>query len=123
MRGDETRVVNAFCAWLRRHGWSVQEEVQFVDVVAERDGRRLHAEAKGRTAAMGLDVDTLYGQLLRRMPAHEVGQARFCVVVPEEGRQAALRVPSQVRDRLDIDVFVVSEDGRVEHVEGTGSFG
>jgi hypothetical protein len=32
----------------------------------------LYAEAKGRTAAIGLDVDTLYGQLLRRMPADQL---------------------------------------------------
>jgi len=45
----------------------VAREVEFADVYAERGVERLYAEAKGRTAAIGLDVDTLYGQLLRRM--------------------------------------------------------
>lgn len=35
--------------------WSVSREVDYVDVVAEKDGLKVLAEAKGRTAAMGLD--------------------------------------------------------------------
>ena len=68
MRGDESRVVRAFCSWREHEGWTVSQEVDFCDVVATRGPERLFAEAKGRTAAMGLDVDTAYGQLLRRMP-------------------------------------------------------
>jgi hypothetical protein len=52
---------------------------------AERDGDTLYAEAKGRTSLVGLDIDTLYGQLLRRMPLDE-SNARFAVVVPVEAR-------------------------------------
>ncbi len=33
---------------------------------------------------MGLDIDTMYGQLLRRMPAKPT-DARFAVVVPTKG--------------------------------------
>jgi hypothetical protein len=63
----------------------------------------LYAEAKGRTSSAGLDVDTLYRRLLRRMndPATDV---RYAVVVPTAALQAALRVPSWERDRLHIDV-------------------
>lgn len=68
MRGDETRVVEAFCKHLQNDGWDVQREVQFVDVMATRGSQTLYAEAKGRTSSIGLDVDTLYGQLLRRLP-------------------------------------------------------
>ena len=46
---------------------TVRREVNFVDVYAERGDERLYAEAKGPTTSPGLDVDTLYGQLLRRM--------------------------------------------------------
>jgi hypothetical protein len=67
MRGDEKRVVDAFAAWLQENGWTADTEVNFVDVCARRGDERLYAEAKGRTAAIGLDVDTLYGQLLRRI--------------------------------------------------------
>ena len=93
MRGDEERVVAAFVDWLRQNGWTVKREVDFVDVYAERDAERMYAEAKGRTAAIGLDVDTLYGQLLRRMndPAAE---ARYAVVVPTAAVAAARRVPA-----------------------------
>src|SRR5437763_702739 len=38
MRGDEARVVAAFCAALEADGWDVTTEVDFVDVVARRDG-------------------------------------------------------------------------------------
>ncbi len=48
--------------WRRPAGPSV-EEVDFVDVAAVRGDERLYAEAKGRTAAIGTDLDTLYGQL------------------------------------------------------------
>lgn len=55
MRGDEKRVVNAFVAWLQDNGWKANTEVNFVDVYARRCDECLYAEAKGRTAAIGLD--------------------------------------------------------------------
>lgn len=113
MRGDEVRVVDAFCRHLETNGWSTTREVDFCDVIAERDGLRIYAEAKGRTAAVGLDVDTLYGQLLRRMPITEDEAARFAVVVPTEGARAAARVPERLRALLKIDLYVVDEDGTV----------
>jgi hypothetical protein len=59
-------VIDAYASWLERGGWTVQREVNFADIYAEREDERLYAEAKGRTTSPGLDVDTLYGQLLRR---------------------------------------------------------
>jgi hypothetical protein len=112
MRGDEERVVAAFVGWLQRGGWDVSREVEFVDVYAERGPVKLYAEPKGRTAAIGLDVDTLYGQLLRRMKDAEAS-ARYAVVVPTAALSAALRVPAWVRDRLSIDVYEVSDAGAV----------
>jgi hypothetical protein len=44
----EAGVVAAFSAWLEQIDWSVQREVEHVDVVAEREGIRLYAEAQGR---------------------------------------------------------------------------
>lgn len=35
-RGDEQRVVEAFCAWLRQGGWTVETEIAFVDILAQR---------------------------------------------------------------------------------------
>jgi hypothetical protein len=116
MRGDEQRVVSAFANWLTSQGWHVTTEVDFVDVHAERDGQRLYGEAKGRTAATGLDVDTLYGQLLRRMPEEGDG-VRDAVIVPSEAVTAALRVPEWVRRRLRIDVFEVTEGNDVHEVD------
>jgi hypothetical protein len=112
MRGDEKRVVDAFVAWLQEEGWTAETEVNFVDVCARRGDERLYAEAKGRTAAIGLDVDTLYGQLLRRMGDPGVS-ARYAVVVPATAVQAALRVPAWVRQRLSIEVYEVDDTGRV----------
>lgn len=97
MRGDEARLVRDFTTWLESNGWTVRHEVNFIDVAAERGDERLYAEAKGRTTQPGLDTDTAYGQLLRRMPPEEVGEARFGIVVPTEAKNAALRVPQRVR--------------------------
>jgi hypothetical protein len=114
MRGDEARVVDAFCAALEVDGWEVAREVEFVDVVAYKEGMTIYAEAKGRTTSPGLDVDTMYGQLLRRMGNEPKPRTRYAVVVPDTALAAAKRVPTWVRSRLEIDVYAVHEDGRVE---------
>ena len=72
-------------------------------LLAERDGERLYVEAKGRTAAIGLDVDTLFGQLLRRMPIED-SSARSAMLVSSEALTAALRVPERVRELLRIEL-------------------
>jgi hypothetical protein len=105
-RGDEARVAAAFSAWLTGQGWQVRTEVEHVDVVAEREGVRLFAEAKAITSAPGLDIDIAYGQLLRRMPELVPERVRYALVVPEETKRAALRVPARVRELLEIDVYV-----------------
>jgi hypothetical protein len=115
MGGDEKRVVDAFVAWLQEEGWTAETEVNFADVFARRGDERLYAEAKGRTAAIGLDVDTLYGQLLRRMTDPDAG-VRYAVVVPATAVLAALRVPDWVRQRLRIDVYEVDDGGQV-HIQ------
>jgi hypothetical protein len=110
MLGDEKRVVDAFVAWLQENGWTAETEVNYVDVCAHRGDERLYVEAKGRTTVMGLDVDTLYGQLLRRMGDPD---ASARVVVPTAAVQAALRVPAWLRQHLDIDVYEVDDTGKV----------
>jgi hypothetical protein len=67
---------------------AARREVEFVDMTATRDGETLYAEAKGRTSSVGLDVDTMYGLLLRRM-RDESGAARYAVVVSSEAVTAA----------------------------------
>ncbi|WP_129336308.1 hypothetical protein [Cellulomonas endophytica] len=106
-------MVGQFERWLVAEGWQVHREVDYCDVVAHRGEERLFAEAKGRTASIGLDVDTLYGQLLRRVPTVAGAGVRLGVVVPTEGRTAALRVAGEVRRLLGITVYVVGESGAV----------
>jgi len=113
MKGDEVRVVDAFQLWLEGEGWAVTREAQFCDVMATRGPEVIYAEAKGRTAALGLDVDTMYGQLLRRMTPVKVDLVRYAVVVPAEARAAALRVPQRLRRLLSIDVYTVDLAGWV----------
>lgn len=96
----------------------VEREVAFCDVRATRGTELMFAEAKGRTAAPGLDIDTLYGQLLRRVPADAVGEAQFAVVVPSTALSAALRVPSSVREVLGIEIYTVDDLGSVLHHDG-----
>jgi hypothetical protein len=112
MRGDEKRVIDAYVTWLERSNWTVRREEDFADVYAERGEDRLYAEAKGRTTSPGLDVDTLYGQLLRRMKDPKPG-ARYAVVVPTAALKAALRVPTWVREHLSVDVYEVDDDAGV----------
>lgn len=109
----EAEVVSAFAAWLVIEGWSVWTEVDHVDVRAERDGVTLLAEAKGRTSSAGLDVDTAYGQLLRRMRPG-VDELRYALVVPASARRAAERVRPEIRTILKIELYVVSDNGTVE---------
>lgn len=47
--GKESDIVADFVGWLRGDGWDITTEVDFVDVLAERAGCRLIAEAKGMT--------------------------------------------------------------------------
>ena len=78
-------VVPAFQRWLEAQGWETETETEFVDVVAHPGNETIYAEVKGRTNGRpGAALDTLYGQLLRRMPAEEVGDpnTRFAVVIP-----------------------------------------
>jgi hypothetical protein len=91
----------------------VSAEVEFCDLVAERADERLFVEVKGRTEAIDTDVDTMYGQILRRVPLAEDPAARFAVVVPTRAERAALRVPQRVRALLSVDVFVVADDGAI----------
>jgi hypothetical protein len=57
---------------------------------------RLHLEAKGRTTSAGLDVDTMFGQLLRRMTDET---ARHGVVVPDGPPLTAVcRIPERSAD-------------------------
>ena len=107
--GRESEIVAVFCQWLREQGWNVRTEVAWADVVADRGAERLIAEAKGVTMAPGLDVDTMYGQLLRRMGVQP--GTRYAVVVPEKLIPAASRVPEEIRQRLRIDLYGIdSED-------------
>lgn len=118
-RGDEARVVHAFGAWLVDRGWAVRYEVEWLDILAERDGQRLVVEAKGRTSSPGLDIDTAYGQLLRRFPADDSELDTFALVVRDEPRsvRAAVRVPARIRRLLRIALFAVSDDGAVRSLE------
>jgi len=107
----EAAVTAAFCAWLADAGWSVETEVDWVDVVARRGDEVLVAEVKGVTSSPGLDVDTMYGQILRRMDLDS--GARYAVVVPQRASSAALRVGAGVRNVLRLTIFTVDEDGNV----------
>ncbi len=108
-RGDEARVVAAFERYLQADGWLVVKEPgSWADVVAVRGTDRLIAEAKGNTGAnSGLDVDTMFGQLLRRMSDETV--TRWAVVVPSRVVMKVLRIPEAIRERLGVEVYEVTD--------------
>ncbi|MHB1430933.1 MAG: hypothetical protein ACYCVZ_02285 [Streptosporangiaceae bacterium] len=104
--------MDAFSNWLECQGRAVTREAGFADVYTEPGGEQLCAEAKGRTAEIGLDVDTLYGQLLRRM-TEPSASTRYAVVVPAIALTAARQVPAQVRGLLHIYTCEVDDSGQV----------
>ena len=114
---DESEVEAAFCAWLAREGWTDIVRASgsnYLDVAAVKDGRKLLAEVKGQTSATGTDVDTMFGQILRRM---EDPEAAYAVVVPEgKVLSATLRVASWVLRTLHLTVYAVAESGEVRAV-------
>jgi len=115
-RGAEAPVQAAFETWLVGNGWLVDRaHGTWADVVATREDERLIAEVKGYTGPnTGLDVDTMFGQLLRRM--QPVATTTWAVVVPTRSLTAVLRVPIDVRRQLGIRVLEVrDDDGVVEH--------
>ena len=115
----ESEVEARFCEWLAGEGWTDIERASgtnYLDVSAWKDGRRLVAESKGVTKDTGTDVDTLYGQILRRM---EDPAAAYALVVPEGNvLESALRVEEWVRRRLGLTIYSVAEDGAVLGTHG-----
>ncbi|MCD0484857.1 hypothetical protein LO771_21300 [Streptacidiphilus sp. ASG 303] len=112
----EDRVTEAFRAWLVLQGWTpVTPADAHTDVEAVRGAERLIGEVKGRTRAPGTDLDTAYGQLLRRMTESDPA-VQYAIVVPASVLSHARRVPSAVRRLLRIDLYAVSPDGGVEQV-------
>jgi hypothetical protein len=118
--GEEARVARDFAGWLSSQGWTVLADTDVVDIVAEKDGRRLYAEVKGASAAPDLDVDTAIGQLVRRMPSEADQSVSFALVVQDEPRSvdAAGRAPQRILDLLGMALYAVDEDGGVRQLSG-----
>jgi hypothetical protein len=111
----EAETVAVFVAWLEREGWSVGPGPdKWVDVYATRGDERLYAEAKGVTKDNGASADILWGQILRRMTELGTPGVRYLLVMPESIRSHVLRVPLVVRQRLGVELFTVTESGRVD---------
>lgn len=110
---SEAEVTATVIRWLLERGWDVREgPSDGADLVAKRGAERLVVEAKGHTSAPGLDVDTMFGQILRRIdPAEEM--TRYAVAVPETLARTVERIDADVLDRLDIAVWLVDDFGRV----------
>ena len=120
MSGDEARVARDFARWLSSHGWVVRTDTDFIDIVAEKDSRRLCAEVKGASTVPGLDVDTAIGQLVRRMPSEPDQAVSFALVVRDEPRsvEAAVRAPQRILDLLGMALYAVDADGGVRQLFG-----
>jgi hypothetical protein len=112
---DEARLVRAVTAWLEADGWTVRMEVKYCDIVATRNGHRLHVEVKKGDRRRAVDV--LYGQILRRMTAGNSEAEGYAIVVPEANLWRVREVPDWVRQALHIRVFAVSSDDRVREIE------
>lgn len=114
---NEEAVVAAMANYLQEQEFEVvlADGNQDPDMVATRNNERLIIEAKGDTGNnMGTDVDTGYGQILRRMNG-EPCTTLYGLAFPANRRDVALRVPVLVRERLHIALYAVA-DGGVEIV-------
>lgn len=116
----ESEVLARFITHLERAGWDVPPtpwgDHPDVDARHPATGARLVAEVKGHTAAPGLDVDTGFGQLLRRM-RDDSPSTRYAIVVPESLQAKVERVPPRVLDALTVEVWLVPEEGEPYRVE------
>lgn len=114
---DEDRVTDAFRTWLISKGWTpVAPTDRFTDIEATRGGERLIGEVKGKTSDPGIDVDTAYGQLLRRM-TEVSNDVRYALIIPTASVKAAQRVPAHVRNQLRIHLYEVTGDGQVRQLD------
>ena len=116
----EAEVEDVFAYHLRREGWVVSVEAKhkqdYIDVLAKHpDGTVLIAEVKGETKKenAGVDVDVLYGQILRRMKSDHAEGTRYALVVPEMLIPALERVDHSIRAKLNLEVFIVKPTGEV----------
>jgi hypothetical protein len=119
--GAEATVIEVFSTWLVEQGWECAELPPHGDYPAidarHPDGRRLIVAAKGFTRDAGTDLDTGYGQLLRRMKGEPA--TTYALVVAGTVVRFAQRVPSEVRSRLGIALYTVDSNGRVDLVDGS----
>jgi hypothetical protein len=119
--GSEAAVVEAFSAWLVEQGWECRPlpaHGNYPDIDARHpDGRRAIVEAKGFTRDSGTNLDTGYGQLLRRMDGS--ASTEYVLVVAKSVVRFAQRVPPEVRSLLGIALYTVDAKGIVELIDGT----
>lgn len=131
----ENDVVNAVARHLEATGWSIAQVLttsdRGVDLVAERNGVRLHVEAKGATSSK--KTSRRYGMGFERKQVFDhVAKAvhtALAVVARGNGTRAALAVPddqhhrhfvgmvSPALARLEVATFFVAGPGSVR-VEG-----
>ena len=110
----EADVQRAFVEHLGDRGWDVTtDNPDHTDLIAKRGAERIVAEVKGRTSEPGLDVDTMYGQLLRRMHPAATDETRYAVVVPADMRGKVTRVATEIRSVLGVEVWTVDDAGLV----------
>lgn len=119
-RGDEFPHEGFVQGAIERHfekdGYSLDTST-YVDLLCTHQvtGEAWHIEAKGKTAAIGLDFRTCLGQMLQRMSQQHV---RHGVALPDmpQYRSQTEQVSTWVTDRLGLHWLFVAEDGTVEIV-------
>jgi hypothetical protein len=115
----EDDTLRAFLAWTDTNGLTPQPRRDHEDAVMADDYGVVTAKAKSATSSVGLDIDTTFGQLLRRAHPDHPSTTHCAVVVPASVESAALHVDATVREQLRIDLYVVGDDGVVDNPLGS----
>ncbi len=110
---NEGFVQQAIEAYFLSEGFTL-ESSRYADLICVDESNQVHwiIEAKGKTAAIGLDFRTGIGQILSRMTDQNV---KYALAVPNIPQFATLcnQISGWVRESLNLHWILVGEDSSI----------
>ena len=107
----EENLFDPLVAYLESGGYRILEQhrghERGVDIVADKNGRKLYVQLKGDSMALDVDFGTNLYQVMKLMTSQD---ADYAIGVSEAYRPHVLKCENGLR-RLGVFVFVISEAG------------